>query len=283
MAERPPLIRVFLVGFPRSGTTLLQSLLAAHPEVRSMPETFFFVDVAPAGRRWRLLGRAHPRARVRLDALREHGIAVAPRSARDLLPGSMIGRFVRSLDAGAWRDGKRAWVEKTPSHLYHANLIERYVPDATILHIVRAGMPAIASLYAVTREHPRPWGGPRPLETCIARWKSDIRLSHDCIGRTNHLFVSYERLVENPAEVLQPLTRRIGLRADPETVEAMTTGYAAALSSVVADEPWKSSVGTPIANRNGVRAECYFSAADRQRIEREIEPEKHLLAAIPFQ
>jgi hypothetical protein len=34
--------RIFLVGAPRSGTTILQSLLAAHPEVISFPESKFF-------------------------------------------------------------------------------------------------------------------------------------------------------------------------------------------------------------------------------------------------
>ena len=34
--------RVFLVGCPRSGTTLLQSMLHAHPSIYSLPETKFF-------------------------------------------------------------------------------------------------------------------------------------------------------------------------------------------------------------------------------------------------
>ena len=34
--------RIFLVGAPRSGTTILQSLLAAHSEIISFPESKFF-------------------------------------------------------------------------------------------------------------------------------------------------------------------------------------------------------------------------------------------------
>ncbi|MGL4503377.1 MAG: sulfotransferase family protein, partial [Planktothrix sp.] len=40
--------RIFLVGCPRSGTTLLQSLLAAHPQIASFPESHFFQSLAPA-------------------------------------------------------------------------------------------------------------------------------------------------------------------------------------------------------------------------------------------
>ena len=34
--------RIFIVGVPRSGTTLLQSLLAAHSELTSFTESHFF-------------------------------------------------------------------------------------------------------------------------------------------------------------------------------------------------------------------------------------------------
>ena len=37
--------RIFIVGVARSGTTLLQSMLASHPEIHSFPETHFFVKL----------------------------------------------------------------------------------------------------------------------------------------------------------------------------------------------------------------------------------------------
>ena len=41
--------RIFIVGCPRSGTTLLQSLLAAHPQIHSFPETHFFPNTIEKG------------------------------------------------------------------------------------------------------------------------------------------------------------------------------------------------------------------------------------------
>ena len=38
---------VFIIGSARSGTTLLQSMLASHPEVYSFPETHFFRGTIP--------------------------------------------------------------------------------------------------------------------------------------------------------------------------------------------------------------------------------------------
>jgi hypothetical protein len=37
----------FIVGCGRSGTTLLKSILSAHPALYVMPETFFFRSILP--------------------------------------------------------------------------------------------------------------------------------------------------------------------------------------------------------------------------------------------
>lgn len=282
----PPSIRVFLVGFPRSGTTLLQSLLASHPDVLSLPETFFFVELSTGGRRRRLLDRANPRASRKLGELRRQGIEVADPGFREALPvataGPTVRRFVRALDASARNRGKRAWVEKTPSHLHYLGEIERHVPGAQIVHMMRAAVPAIASLRAVTTEHPEPWGGERSLADCIGRWRSDLRRSYACRDRPNHSFVSYERLVADPRAVVGSLARQLGLRDDAATIAATIAGYADAVPDLVSAEPWKDSVGAPIENRNGERAARMFAPAERELIEREIAAESRLLERLPF-
>ena len=59
--------RIFIVGCPRSGTTLLQSLLAAHPLICSFPETHFFPNTV--GSSWRkYLKLASPVAHQKLYA-----------------------------------------------------------------------------------------------------------------------------------------------------------------------------------------------------------------------
>ena len=47
MSQSPETKKIFIVGSPRSGTTLLQGMLAAHTDVFSLPETFFFAKVLP--------------------------------------------------------------------------------------------------------------------------------------------------------------------------------------------------------------------------------------------
>ena len=43
---------VFVVGYPRSGTTLLQLLIASHPNFSSGPETYFFREVVTKLQDW---------------------------------------------------------------------------------------------------------------------------------------------------------------------------------------------------------------------------------------
>ncbi len=152
MPRQPPGRRIFVVGCGRSGTTLLQSLLASHPEITSFPESHFFPQLRP-GRRWaRKLGLISPRAPARFDAF----VAAVgwPRRVRPRLPlaRGYARAFVRLLDAIALKDGKANWVEKTPHHLRYIDEIESYVPDAVFIHIIRSGADVVASYYAASNE-----------------------------------------------------------------------------------------------------------------------------------
>ena len=58
MAESPSsssltgLRPVFIVGHPRSGTTLMQQILSVHKEIWSVPETFWFSHILPPQGEW---------------------------------------------------------------------------------------------------------------------------------------------------------------------------------------------------------------------------------------
>jgi hypothetical protein len=274
------------VGFPRSGTTLLQSLLAAHPGVLSLPETFFFESFS-VGRVDRLIGRAGPRAPVRLAELPGLGIPLVGEDRLRWLPiGSarrLAKRFVASLDAAATAHGARLWLEKTPLqlHLRRVREIERYVDGAIIVHMVRAGLPAIASLVAVTRQYPDGWGGARSVEQCVNRWRGDAHVSIACADRPNHIFVSYERLIGDTPGTLGRLCERLGLGRDQAVLEAMLTGYGERSSRLVRDEPWKAGVATTIRDRNAERADL-FSEAEREHLRAAIADEESRLRALPL-
>ncbi|HEX7340353.1 MAG TPA: sulfotransferase [Rhodanobacteraceae bacterium] len=112
---------IFIVGMPRSGTTLLDRMLSSHSQIVSCGELHDFLlqmhhvaDVVPRGE----------------DSLRE---AVEKLSADDLRE---VGR--RYLAQTRWRAwGRRYYIDKWPMNFQLAGLIHAALPQAKIVHIAR--------------------------------------------------------------------------------------------------------------------------------------------------
>ncbi len=126
--------RGFLVGCPRSGTTLLQSLLAAHPRMTSFPESHFFTSLVPDQPQLCTRGIAARRARHRFQ---QFVTEIGRPELRRHLPGRAhrirqhVKVFVNLLDSLTLERGKDRWVEKTPDHLHVVSVIEQYLPSAS--------------------------------------------------------------------------------------------------------------------------------------------------------
>jgi hypothetical protein len=253
--------RVFVVGCPRSGTTLLQTMLGSHPSVHSLPETHFFAHAFPRNRLLRLLTLPAWNVRRRLPEL------LAELGRTDLLPlarGSLFDRafaapFVRILDTIAFDAGHSVWVEKTPLHLHYIAEITKHVPGAKFVHVLRDGLDVVASLYSATNSHPEQWARfarrrrfrGYTLDQCIDRWNHDIALTLRYGVQPNHHVVRYERLVVDPAATLAATCAFLDIRYDPRMHEGETT-----YTRVVrADEIWKQRNAHPLESRIGAARE----------------------------
>ncbi|REJ75794.1 MAG: sulfotransferase [Acidobacteria bacterium] len=286
--------RLFVVGAPRSGTTLLQSLLAAHPDVASFTESHLF---SRHYRPWPRLGAAtllrDPRPRLaawrRENALDDDGDGGDGDAAVDAeldrllaaallrpLRGAAVGRcLLRAIDLAAQRRGRAVWVEKTPRHLLYLDWLERLAaperrstavaedsPRLDFVHVVRRGEDVVRSLHAASRSWPRPY----PPAECVRRWNHDVALTLRRVGTgpgRDHLVV-YEHLVASPEAVLRSLLVRLGLA----WTAAVLDDYAAVAEGLVtAEETWKQDVARPIAPTGGRREEPVEGWARRVRAE----------------
>jgi hypothetical protein len=237
--------RVFLVGAPRSGTTLLQSMLAAHPAVASFPESHFFRHLMRNRSRWRKrLGVGSRAARPSLRTLVEElglGPGFVPVAA--IMLRQYATAFVNALDAASTERGKAVWVEKTPGHLWHVADIERWIPGIKFIHIVRPGPDVIASLYEVTRDYPETWGRPKSIDECIRQWVSDVEITRRNVPRPSHFLVLYDQLLADPRAVVESLCDFLRLPFN----HAMLTEYGAVSHGLVREwEPWKGLIGRPL-------------------------------------
>ncbi len=125
-----PATPVFIVGFPRSGTTLLEQVLDAHPGLSSMDERAFLQDLIEHMRTaW---GLDYPDGLGELDAAR-----------CDELRALYASRVAAT---GCHRPGTRL-VDKNPLNILRLPLIMRLFPDAPIILALRHPCDVILSCY----------------------------------------------------------------------------------------------------------------------------------------
>lgn len=264
----PVRARVFVVGCPRSGTTLLQSFLAAHPRIVSFPESHFFVESIPSTPLFWRLGLASPRGRRRMhDFLAETGTGCTkgvPRTA--FLLRQYAAAFVGALDTMTTAANGDVWVEKTPDHLRCIGMIERHVPRARFLHVVRNGEDTVASLYDVSRRFPEQWSHEIGIDRCIARWNDAIRLSRRHRGRPHHRILPFDELVEQPARLLAEVCSFLELPYDERMVHERQN---AARGLVLEREAWKENVTSDLYAER--KFERIFNAATREYIRRRLD------------
>jgi hypothetical protein len=220
--------RAFIVGCPRSGTTLLRDLLGAHPNVMVFPESHFFARLEasrPIARRLRLASRRAPRALSRfLGSLEDPPDVDLPRLP---LVRSYVRLFVRLLDGASTAQGATVWVEKTPRHLNYIDLIESELPNPKFIHLVRSGEDVVASVYEQTQTGLKPWWGVKfpTLDDCIRLWNRSLEVTQRHVSKPNHLVVSYDDLVTNPTFHLQRTCSFLGVTFDERMASSRELRY----------------------------------------------------------
>ncbi len=285
--------RVFIVGSGRCGTSLLQSILASHSEIASFPETHLALENVGHWEK-RILGRrlreAERKLRYLLAGIRLRLGLARPSGRRNLrnlariiggqdspmrlpLAGLFIHPNLRAgialLDDLAAREGKHVWIEKTPGHLAYIDVIERAVPDARFIHLIRNGPDVVASFWDAARKYPERWGYYRDIDRCIARWNHALSLSSGCRDQPRHVLVTYEELVASTAAVISKLCSFIGVGYQDE----MLGEYRAAAERVIrGDEPWKRGVTEPIEAQKSSKFFALFDEEQRAHIMRGLTP-----------
>lgn len=236
--------KIFIVGCPRSGTTLLQSFLASHSKVVSFPETHLYsktISINPILRALTLYRSKHisivQKILTDLDVstkedLKSFGFTFSTikwvRFLNDQL--NKIGEHFRKAD-------ESFLLEKTPRHLHFIDLIQRVDRDAIFIHLIRNGEDVVASMSEATGNNPEEWSGNRSIDKSIFWWNRSISISEQYIGQENNHHIRYENLIEDPEKVLGVLFGKIGL---PFEEHILSSFHKTADSLIGEDEVWKS-------------------------------------------
>jgi hypothetical protein len=153
---------IFIVGAPRSGTTLLQYMLRSHPRI-SLPtgESHFIIPLFRSAEAYGDLTHLENIRAVLAEMYRRsadfldtdlHGMkfdidALAQElhtQGRHSMQAIIAGLFEKN----ACGEGKARWGDKTPYYVLHLPKIMAWFPDAQIIHLIRDGRDVALSLFA---------------------------------------------------------------------------------------------------------------------------------------
>lgn len=278
--------RIFLFGCPRSGTTLLQVILARHPNVHSLPESFFFS--LTIGYRRRLLARLNistgkeKEGLIKISEILGLEPSVLPYK-KSLHYKPTVDTFIHYLDTITIAHGKSIWVEKTPFHINYIDIIEKYVPKVHFIHIIRDGKDTVSSIVDRAYHHDANLFTEKEKNPSygIKKWNKAMQISLKYLDDPRHSFVSYEALCQEPDTVLGKLCQDLGFSylasMKNPTSDSLTgdlTKYAHLKESSKVISASKSKFGDlfDLQARNNIIKELDWKKYDRikERIEKEL-------------
>ena len=230
--------RIFIVGVARSGTTLLQSMLASHPEIHSFPETHFFVKLPKIKllRFFRFISKQENQNVI--NYIRKNGFEnIFKYQSKYTFSKKKWAKHVFDLlDNITTYSKKNIWEEKTPLHLYYTDLITSADNNAVFIHVVREGKDNIASLFDASNKYPE-YFRQQSLDSCINRYNKEIKMSISRINQENHFFVKYENIIKNPDKTMCDLFEKLNISYDKSVLD-----YKKAVSSIKnTEEKWKQN------------------------------------------
>jgi hypothetical protein len=207
----------FVVGVGRSGTTLLRMMLDAHPELAIPPETHFVLPFIQASGKVRFNPRLATRAIVRDERRRwnDFGLDQAELLARleAVEPFNTTDALRAFYLLYAHKHGKPRWGDKTPDYVRKMKKVQKTLPEARFIHVIRDGRDAGLSQNARVVNRGK---DPVPPREMARRWRKRIIKSRDDAAEVEgYLEVRYEDLVLDTESVLRRVCELVEVDFDP--------------------------------------------------------------------
>ena len=202
-SERP----VFIVGMIRSGTSLLEQILAAHPEVFGAGE---LPDIRNIALEMGLVPQNTGQKARDLETLRPNEVSKAAKRYLDTI--------------AALTDGERLVTDKVPSNFLALGLIQVLFPKAKVIHLMRNPMDACVSCYfnQFASSHDFAYS----LHDLGFYYNEYMRLMEHWrkVLSLDFLEVQYEELVKDQDGKTRQIVEFCGLNWDDRTLDFHKTG-----------------------------------------------------------
>lgn len=194
-------IPVFIVGMPRSGTTLMEQIIASHPQAAGAGEL-------------RHIGRI---AHTLLDENQYHAGRFKPRLPPTDVLQSLAEDYLTHLRAR--RESAQRITDKMPENYHLLGIIHLLFPRAKIIHMQRHPLDSCLSCYfqqfnEISWSYELSW-----IADTYNRYRNTMAHWHDTLPPGTILNVNYETLVAEPEQQTRRVLEHIGLPWDPACLD----------------------------------------------------------------
>lgn len=245
--RRPPDFRagirpIFIIGAPRSGTSIMTWALGRHPNIQTMEETNWLSAMAVGAGISHALGssrglRTHlSNSEYPLDAFLRRLGEFAHDVVNDAFQERVRRFYGNSVEEGELRlgadfnpklpllaradDPKRRWVDGTPLNTHFAWALSRMFPEAQFIHQLRRPADVASSLQGFDRLGV----AARPLAAGLQEWTHHVDSAarlEQALGAARVFRLRFERIRDDRESVLRDLFEFLGEEYCSECLETL--------------------------------------------------------------
>jgi len=241
---------IFIIGVGRSGTTLLQSMLNAHRQISFPPETHFFrcyISNSIITKRFANKGLKSLKSII----VNDKNLLKLNLDLKEII-NNLVDRnsftlenfYKKLLSEYAKVKAKKIIGDKDPKNIENLRDIERFFPEASILHIIRDPRDVVLSRMEAE------WSKNRNFLLHILAYREQLnmgRMEGKKLFKNRYYEVIYEDLIEKPEEELKKITKFLGIEYDNNMLN-----YSQRAEEIIIGEEseWKANCFKPVLSFN---------------------------------
>jgi hypothetical protein len=204
---------IFVVGSPRSGTSILTWCLGQHPNIFPVPESNWMGQFAVSIAASYQVGVARGDRTIlsAMDISREEFFSNFGRSINDLILRHRGNLERKRKTTRPPSEPKLRWVDGTPEYSLHICALRKLFPSALFVHVLRDVRDVVRSMLNFHRVAGFPLV--RNEEQAYKYWLRTVKAcaqAEQAYGRRVVHRVFYTALVENPESVMRSLLEFVG-------------------------------------------------------------------------